>query len=80
MSKTQQNAPADEPGQAPVTQDVAVPAESERKIDVAEIRKECIKLAHSASKGVRECLIDAAIYAHWVETGEFITPADVNAG
>ncbi len=52
------------------SQDVVDKTDATHKIDVVEIRKECIKLCHSAAKPLAEILADAEIYTTWVLTGQ----------
>lgn len=40
------------------------------KLGLPDIRLECLKSAHSASKSVTEILNDAEIYTLWVTTGK----------
>lgn len=49
-------------------------AGSPHQIQLANVRQECIKLAHSAAKGVYEVLADAEIYTKYVMTGEIPKP------
>lgn len=72
--KKPQQSPADKEAAgaiaAPETPPVAPQVELSRNIELADLRKECIKLTYSANKSVFENLGDAEIVTAWVLTGE----------